>query len=167
MAKRSKNLIKNLKSSRTGQKRDGTTAFFIETLMLFTVFTVVTVVLMKGFSFAGKLSRDAESLSKAAHLAEAAAEMVSASESGETLLSLLNENGNASVLEQAADASYSVYRAKYDADMRPSADGIFYADVSWKPGQDGLVRSTVNIYRSGETEALYSLDLAVYINVND
>lgn len=162
MENRAKNLIRNSGSCRTARRQDGTTVLFIETLALLAIFTIVTVILMKGFLFAGKLSKNAESLSKAVHLAENAAEMVSASESGERLFSLLNENGNARVSEQTDDSC--VYRAEYDADMKPSADGIFYADVSWTPRQDGLVRSTVNIYRKDETEPIYSLDLAVYIN---
>lgn len=160
MGNRDKNLIGNPGISKAAWRQDGTTVLFIETLALLAIFIIVTVILVNGFLFAGKLSKDAESLSKAVHLAENTAEMVSASKSGEMLFSLLNENGNASVLEQGG----GVYRAMYDADMNPAADGIFYADVSWAPEQNSLVRSTVNIYRKDGAEPIYSLDLAVYIN---
>lgn len=159
-----KNPIRALGNSQTAQKPNAATALFIETLALLAVFTVVAIVLVKGFLFAGMLSREAASLSNAVHLAENAAEMVSASKSGEMLFSLLNENGNARISEQTGDSC--VYRASYDANMNPAAGGVFYAEVSWVLGQDGLVKSTVAIYRNNEAEALYSLDLAVYVKGN-
>ena len=165
MENRSKNAIRNLGNTRTAWKQNSMTILFIETLTLLVIFTIVIIALMKGFLFAGKLSREADSLSKAVHLAENAAEMVSASESGETLLSLLNENGNAYVLKQTDDIC--IYRAAYDTDMNPASGGTFYADVSWKPGQDGLVKSTVAVYRNNEKEPIYSLDLTVYINAGN
>ncbi len=159
-----KNPIRDLGNSQAAQKPNAAMTLFIETLALLAVFTVVTVVLVKGFLFAGKLSREAGSLSKAVHLAENAAEMVSASKSGEMLFSLLNENGNAHISGQTDDSC--IYRASYDADMNPAAGGVFYAEVSWEPGQNGLVKSTVTVYRNDEAEALYSLDLAVYAKGN-
>lgn len=159
-----RNPIRDLGNSLATQKPNTAAVFFIETLALLAVFTIITVVLVKGFLFAEKLSRNAESLSKAVHLAENTAEMVSASESGEMLFSLLDENGNAYVSEQAEDSSYNVYRAVYDADMNPAVDGVFYVDVSWIPTQNNLVQSTVSVFRNDATEALYSLDLAVYID---
>lgn len=138
-------------------------AFYIETLALLTVFTAVIVVLVNSFFSAGRLSRKATVLSKAVHLAESAAEMVSSSESGDMLFGLLDENGNASVLETADGVSGSVYRAKYDEDLVPAADGIFYVDVSWAPEEGGLVRSTIDVYSGDGTEPVYALELAAYV----
>lgn len=156
--------IKNLKN-RLMQKRQNTAAaFFIKMLSLLAVFTIVTITVWKGFLFAGKLSKEAEALSKAVHLAENTAEVVSISQSKEVLFSLLNENGNACALEQESDVLYDVYRVAYDNDMNPAANGIFCVDVSWIPTQNGLVRSAVSVYWNDNPEALYSLDLSIYVN---
>lgn len=136
---------------------------YIEILALLAVFTAVMVVLVNGFLSAGRLSREATVLSKAVHLAENAAEIALASESGEMLFGLLDENGNACALEGTDDASRSVYRAKYDADMMPAPDGIFAVDVSWMPGEGGMARSTVNVYCNGGAEPVYALELAAYV----
>ena len=156
--------IKNLKN-RLMQKRQNTAAaFFIKMLSLLAVFTIVTIIVWRSFLFAGKLSKEAEVLSKAVHLAENTAEIVSISKSREMLFSLLNENGNACALEQEADVLYGVYCVAYDNDMNPAANGIFCVDVSWIPARNGLVRSVVNVYWNDNSEALYSLDLLVYVN---
>lgn len=155
---------KNFGNRRTEQVQNIAAAFFIKMLLRLVVFTIVTIILSRGFLFAEKLSREAELLSKAVHLAENTAEIVSISESGEMLFSLLNENENVCVLEQEADVLYDVYRVTYDGDMNPAANGIFCVDVSWIPGHNGLVRSTVSVYWIDNPEALYSLDLSVYVN---
>lgn len=131
-------------------------AFYIETFALFAVFAAAAVVLARGFVLAGKLSRDARALSNAVHLAENAAEMASASESGEMLFGLLNENGNVGEIEEG------VYRARYDADMLPSADGIYSVDVSWNKEEGRLVKCAISVYQNGEAEPLYALDLTLY-----
>lgn len=160
--RRYKSLVRNLKRGPKKRKKDGTAAFYIETLVLLALFTVIAVVLVNGFLAARRLSMEAEMLSGAVHLAENAAEMAAASDSGEMLLSLLDENGNACVLEQADSAGRSVYRAKYDADRMPAANGIFYVDVSWVPEKDGLVKCTVAVYRDNRADPLYTLNTAVY-----
>lgn len=159
---RRKNLIGNLSRGAKECKQDGAAAFYIETFALLAVFTAVTVLLVNGFLLAGKLSREAGVLSGAVHLAENAAEMVAASDSGEMLFGLLNEAGNASVLEAAEGGLGNVYRAEYDSDTMPESGGIFYADVSWIPDQDGLVRSTIDVYWNNGAEPVYTLELAVY-----
>lgn len=142
---------------------DGVRVFYLESLTLLVVFTAVTVVLVSAFASAGRISGEAGVLSGAVHLAENAAEMAAASDSGEKLFGLLNEAGNASVLEASDGASRSVYRARYDSNTMPADEGIFCVDVSWSPERDGLVRSTVNVYWDDGTEPVYALDLAVYI----
>ena len=148
-------------------KADRGIAFYIEALALLTVFTAVIVVLMNGFSSARKLSTKAAVLSKAVHLAENAAEMASSSKSGEMLFDLLNENGNASALEEAGDDLRSIYRAKYDEDMMPEADGTFCVDVSWMPEAGGMAKSEISVYWNGSTEPVYALELGIYIGNAD
>lgn len=138
-------------------------AFYIETLVLLAVFALVAVVLAKGFLLAERLSKEAEELSKAVHLAENAAEMAAASKSGETLFELLNEKENAYVLKESDDGLHNVYRANYDTDMMPAKDGIFYVEISWDAEKKNLAKSTVSVCRSDRKEPLYTLDLAVYI----
>ncbi len=149
--------MEKIMRNKTGKK----IAFYIETLALLVVFTAVTAVLATGFLLAGKLSQKAAVLTKAVHLAENAAEMASASTSGEMLFRLLDE-GNACVLTEAADVSRSTYRAKYDADMAPAADGIFSLDISWMPEEDGLTKSAIAVYWDDGTEPVYTLELALY-----
>lgn len=143
------------------RKVNRASAFYIETLALLAVFAMVTVILVKGFVLADRLSRKAEALSKAVHLAENAAEMAAASDSGEMFLDLLNENGNACALE-AADALCSAYRAEYDAEMMPAKEGAFRLEVSRSLEQGGLVRSAIKVYWDDAAEPVYALDLAVY-----
>lgn len=135
---------------------------YIEAFALLAVFVATIALLMKGFSSAERLSRDAEVLSKAAHLAENAAEMASASDSGEMLLALLDENGNAFALEEADNALRSICRARYDEDMMPAADGIFCVDVSWIQNDDGMAKSEINVYWNGGINPVYALELAIY-----
>lgn len=145
----------------TGKKADGSIVFYIEALVLLAVFTAVITVLMNGFSSAEKLSRKAASLSCAVHLAQNAAEMASASKSGDMLFGMLDENGNACVIEE--DASRAIYSARYDEAMMPAADGIFRVDVSWAPKEGGMAESKISVYRNDGDEPLYALELGIYI----
>jgi len=159
---RRKDLVRNLSHSQKGWSRDGTTAFYIETLAILVVFTIVTVVLVNGFVLARKLSREAGVLTDAVHLAENAAEMAAASDSGEMLFEMLDEAGNAFVLDQENRTDGSVYCAEYDSYRMPAADGIYHVNVSWLPQEDGLVRSVVEVYWDKETEPVYRLETAIY-----
>lgn len=142
-------------------KANRSTVFYIEVFALLAVFVAVIVVLMNGFSSAERLSREAAALSCAVHLAENAAEMASASKSGDMLFNLLDENGNAFVLEEGV--SRSIYRARYDEDMMPAADGIFCVDVSWLLEDGGMAKSAVAVYLNGGDEPVYELELGIYI----
>lgn len=137
------------------------TAFYIETLVLTVIFIVVILVLMKVFATAGRISSQAKVLTCAVHLAENAAEAVAASDSEETLYTLLNEAGIGDVTASGTGDT-TLFRTQYDGEMDPAAEGSFQVDVTWEP-QDGgeLVKSGITVYWNGEE--IYTLDTAVYI----
>lgn len=142
------------------------TAFYIETLVLIAAFIVVILVLARVFALAGRQSEQAQILTRAVRLAENAAEAVAASDSGEALAALLDENGN--VCETAGYGG-TAYRAKYDRDMRSAPEGDFWVDVTWQPQRSGagtFVQSTVYVYWNGGEEPVYTLETAVYLPVS-
>lgn len=144
------------------------TAFYMETLVLAAVFTIVILVLARIFALSRQMGTDARILTNAVHLAENAAEAVAASDSAEALQRLLDENGNAERLEGSGTGEEAVIRARYDEDMNPLPDGSLWMDVTWEPEEAapsgrGLVRSVITVNRSGEAEPVYTLETAVYI----
>lgn len=161
---RRKSLVKKLSRGAGRQGLDGTGAFYIETLVLLAVFTIVTVVLVRAFVLSRELSAEAGVLTKAVHLAENAAEAVAASDSGEMLFALLNEAGNVQVLEGTDQASGRIYRAAYDADGKPDAGGVFWVEVSWVQKEGGLVESEVKVYWEDVTDPVYTLETAVFVH---
>lgn len=152
-----------MKNSREKNTRRHVTAFYMETLILTVVFIMVILVLTKIFALSGQLSAKARILTNAVHLAENAAEAVAGADSAQRLLGLLNENGNTKPLEGEAD---TVFRAQYDMDGKPAAEGSFWVDVSWVPEKEsegGLVKSRITVYWDREEEPVYTLDTAVYL----
>ena len=119
------------------------TAFYLETLLLIMVFVAIILVLTGVFSGARAQSVHAANLTRAVELAENAAEAVSASDSLETLQSLLDENGN----------------TQRNGDILTVFQDEFQVDISWKP-EGEVVSSTIAVSRN-EAE-IYTLETAVY-----
>ena len=135
------------------------TAFYIETLLLVLVFVGIILVLTGVFSLAKRESREAELLSDAVTLSQNAAEAVSAADSEEELLTLLNRNGNAALGPEGVSACY-------DTQMRPDPSGALWVGVTWQPeSTEGgvLVRSRITVTCQGRAEPIYALDTASFI----
>ncbi len=136
------------------------TNFYMETLVLVVVFIVVILVLTRVFALAGGMSTRAEILTGAVHLAENAAEAVSASGSPEDLRGLLEENGNAGEVREGENCLLSF---RYDDDLNPVPGGSFRVEVSWQPEAGGsFAESKVAVYWMEETEPVFALETAVY-----
>lgn len=137
------------------------TAFYIEALILVAVFTIVILVLTRVFAWSGQIGRKAALLTNAVHLSENAAEAVAASDSLEEVMALLDENGNAQLLEEG------LLRVWYDEDMNPMPEGNLWLDVTWVPeesasaGGKRLVESQVTVYGAGDAGSIYTLETAV------
>lgn len=140
-------------------KRQQVTAFYIEALLLIVVFVGIILVLTSVFGLGKARSSDAKRLTDAVTLAANTAEAVSASDSPEALLALLDENGSARAGEGGS------VLASYDADMTPAKDGLYTVEATWEPedGDPSLVNSVVTVTCAGEAEPVYSLATAVYI----
>lgn len=135
------------------------TAFYLEVLLLSVGLILIVLVLTQVFALGRRESAAARELSDAVILAQNAAEAVSASESAETLCALLNEANNARITDGMIEAGYN-------ADRTPNATRapVYWLRVSWKEGEDGLVRSTITVQR-GDLPAgkiVYTLETAVY-----
>ncbi len=138
------------------KKHSHITGFYLETLMLIVVFLMIILVLTQVFGLAQMQSTKAKRLTGAVILAQNAAEAVSASETPEDLLALLNENDNAFPMTDTAGVT-----ACYDSDLNPAAGGTYRVDVTWLPEEAGsgtMIRSVAEV-RCDETEApVYRLE---------
>ncbi len=139
-------------------KRQQITAFYLETLLLIGGLIAVILVLTHVFAMGRAESARARLLTNAVTLAANAAETVSAADSEEALLALLDDGGNASLLPGGG------VEARYDPDMTADAAGTLRLAATWEPqGETDLVRSTVSVYAAGEEEPVYTLETAVYL----
>ena len=151
-----------MKGYREEGKKQHITAFYMETLVLALIFTVVILVLTKVFALSGQMSSNARLLTNAVHLAENAAEAFAASDSPEALAGLLEENENVLMLEEDGN---TLVRVSYDEEMRPAPEGNFLMDVLWVPEEGvekGLVQGIIRVYRNDSKEEIYMLKTAVY-----
>lgn len=136
-------------------KRQQTTSFYLETLLLVLIFVGVLLVLTQVFALGKRESRSARDLTDAVILASNAAEAMAASMNEGELLALLNENGNAEL------AGEGLIRARYDGRMAPDPAGATVLELRYAPeGDRGFVRGTVTVCCEGEPAALYELDAA-------
>ena len=141
-------------------KRGHNTAFYLETLLLIVVFIGIILVFTWIFGLGKAQSGEAKLLTNAVTLAEKGAEAVSAADSPEALMALLNEDGNVEALPGVEGVA-----AYYDSDMRPDADGGLRMEVTWLPestGKGTLVHSTVSVINARTDKNVYSLETAVY-----
>ena len=132
------------------------TGFYLETLILITVFVSIILVLTQVFGLAQLQSTRARQLTGAVALAGNAAEAVSASSSEEELLQLLNENGNAAPMSDGAGVT-----VRYDSNLRPDAGGTYRVDVTWTPeetGQGTMIHSTIRVCCGEAEEPVYDLE---------
>ena len=136
------------------------TAFYVETLLLTVTLILVAMVLTRMFGLGSLESSSAKTLTAAVGLAENAAEAMSASESPQDLLEILDENNNA-VCEDTVVTAY------YDADFAPaSKDGHSFAvSVLWEPDPSvsGLVNGTILVTDDAGGSEIYRLTTAVYV----
>lgn len=140
------------------KKSSHVTAFYIETLLLIVVFIGVILILTGIFGLGRAQGAAAKELNNAVCLAQNAAEAVSASKSAEELLSILNENSNASLMPDGTGVS-----AFYGKNMEPDENGLYRVDVSWIDDGSGLIRSVIEVRCGEEAETVYSLETAVFI----
>ena len=135
----------------------------METLLLIVVFVGIILLLIRVFGIGKLESQSAKLLTSSVCLAENAAEAVSASESPEQLLELLDTCGNASAEEENG---ISRIRVTYDADMTPDPGGKLCLDVTWEPEASAsgvLVDSVITAVYEGTEEPIYTLKTAVFL----
>ncbi len=138
------------------KKHSHITGFYLETLMLIVVFLVIILVLTQVFGLAQMQSTKAKRLTGAVILAQNALEAVSASETPEDLLTLLNDNDNAVLMADTAGVT-----ACYDSDLNPDAEGIYRVDVTWiqeEAGDGMMIRSTAEVRCDETDEPVYRLE---------
>ncbi len=141
--------------------RNHITAFYVEALLLIVVFIGIIMVLTGVFGQGIMRSSEAKALTESVILAENAAEMAAASDSGEELLTRMNENNNARTL---TDGVYTV-EARYNEDLEADENGKYIVDISWEPEGDGggLVKNQILVSLEGGDEPVYTLESAVYV----
>ncbi len=134
------------------------TAFYVEALLLISVFIGIILMLTRVYG-AGRLhSASATQLTTAVTLAGNTAECVAGADSEEALLVLLNEAGN------AAKEGGGI-RAMYNDSLLPDAGGAYTVLVTWEPeaGANGeLVNSRITVSHAQVSSPLYTLETAVY-----
>ncbi|MBO5638961.1 MAG: hypothetical protein J5916_03545 [Oscillospiraceae bacterium] len=138
------------------KKHSHITGFYLETLMLIVVFVLIILVLTQVFGLAQMQSTRAKQLNGAVILAQNALEAVSASETPEDLLTLLNDNDNAVLMADTAGVT-----ACYDSDLNPDAEGSYRVDVTWLPEEteNGILVHSVAEVRCDDAEApVYRLE---------
>ena len=138
------------------KKHSHITGFYLETLILIVVFLVIILLLTQVFGLAQMQSTKAKRLTGAVILAQNAAEAVSASETPEELLALLNDNNNAFPMTDTVGVT-----ACYDSDLTPDAGGIYRVDVTWLPEEAGdgtMIHSTAEVRCDETDEPVYRLE---------
>ncbi len=141
------------------KERGHNTAFYIETLVMILVFVVIILVLTKVFAIAKTDSTEAQRLTDSVSIAQNAAEVVQASESRDELLSLLDENGSAT-LEKGK------VTALYDKEKKPDKNGVYKVTVTWDPEKTKtgrLVSSRISVYYKNAEKPAYTMDTKVYV----
>jgi hypothetical protein len=145
------------------KKKQHITAFYMEMLVLITVFIVVILILTKVFALSRQQSAKARILTNAVCLAENTAETAAASPNEETFLMLFGREGNACMVEEDG---HRIYQARYDDKMAPAAEGNFLVNVEWIPedGTEGdFVTSRITVYWNGSAEPIYTLETGMYL----
>ena len=153
------------------KKERSMTAFYLETLLMVLIFVAVIVIISQVLGLAKEKSREADQLNSAVCLAMNAAEAVSASDSDEALLQLLDENGNAAVTgDGQADAP--ALTAWYDGSMRPmtpeaaqDAEDVLRMEATWEPERSSagtFVSSEIRVYAKAGREPVYTLKTGHY-----
>lgn len=145
------------------KKKQHITAFYMEMLVLITVFIVVILILTRVFALSRQQSAKARILTNAVCLAENAAETAAASSDEEAFLALFGREGNACMLEEDG---HKIYQARYDDEMAPAAEGNFLVNVEWMPesGAEGdYVTGRITVYWKGSEEPIYTLETGMYL----
>lgn len=147
------------------------TAFYLETVLMMIIFAIVIAILAQVFSLAKTQSGEAERMTHAVCLAQNAAEAVAAADSKDTLLRLLEEDGNASL--DAKDGGAAVLTAYYDADMHPLTAAEAEADeealrveTTWNPDASGtgiFVSSDISVFPAASETQVYTLNTGIYL----
>lgn len=131
------------------------TSFYVETLLLIVVFVAVILALTQVFGLAKKQSEEARLLTGAVTLAQNAAEAFSAADSAESLLSVLDENGNAVLSNGTVTASYG-------ADMKPDPDGVLRVEIERFSESRWTANGIIRVLRTDSGGEIYSLETTAH-----
>lgn len=169
------------------KKKQHITAFYLETLLMIVVFIAIILVLTRVFGSARVQSTRAKRLTAAVTLAQNAAEAVSAAQTPQDLVEILNEGGNA-ILQEDAAAGAALVTAAYDGEMNPVAiapqdpaqtdpgtaetgaadllrQGVdLIVETTWAPAESGMVESVVTVFDGHTGKAIYTLNTSAYIS---
>ena len=138
------------------KKRGHNTAFYIETLLLITVFIGIILILTQIFAVSRKKSAEARNLTTAVLLAENAAEAFYAAESPEQFPEILFDDKK--IAEEATGELAQSVIFLYNKNMEPDPEGAFSVVIEWTSPEDGFTRGSVRVSENG-TE-LYELPLS-------
>ena len=144
------------------KKKQHTTAFYLETLLMILVFVAIILVLTRVFALGRNQSAKAETLTNAVTLAANAAEAVSASRTPEELAERLGES--ARVGGQGVIAGYRADMSP-DTSYLPGEASPLQLDITWEPSKEDrrFVNSTITVYASGSEHPVYVLETAVFV----
>ena len=138
------------------KRKQHTTAFYIETLLMILAFIGIILVLTRVFGSGQRQSIQARTLTNAVTLAGNAAEAVSASDSPEELAEYLGEN---------ACVTGTGVAAFYDTDMKPwiGENAPMQVDISWNPeeAEGQYVNCIISVYADEDEHPVYVLETAV------
>ena len=140
-------------------KRQQLTSFYLEALLLLSIFVAMILVLTGVFGTARARSAEARRLTQAVTLAANAAETLYAADSPEQAAALLDEGGNVRIVKDGLEAAYL-------SDGSPCTDGqgVLILTMSWEPSAEdaALVMSRIAVYAAEEEEPVYVLETGRY-----
>lgn len=146
------------------KKKRHITAFYMEILVLITVFMVVILILTKVFALSRQQSARAEILTNSVCLAENMGELLAASDSEEMFFAQLGRNGNVDI---STEQGHKVFYAQYDDEMRPAVTGSYKVAIEWIPeerAEGTFVQGIITVYWMEDKEPVYSLETGVFLH---
>ena len=138
-------------------KRQKMLSFYVEALLMILIFVTVILVLTGVFGAARSQSAEAKRLSQAVTLAANAAEAVSAVDSLEEAVVLLDEGGSARLADGLLEAFYGP-----DGSPCPEGSGVFRLTVTDEASGGGtaLLLRSIAVYADGGETLVYTLETA-------
>lgn len=135
--------------------RQGTTAFYLEMLLLVLVFTGVVMMISGVFATAKEQSSKAVALTNAVRLAQNAAEIVAGTDDRNEMVDLLGDNDSAACHLEAKRLI-----ARYNGALDPDPDGDFLVEITWED-KEGLVSYDIRVTWN-DGEPVYELKTSVF-----